>query len=797
MFLAKTNTGYNPHDKITRPSAMIPQRLYKTTLLLLLISGFSALVYEVTWVRLLALTFGVSVYAAAGVLTAYMGGMALGSWLFGRLIARRPERFDRPGALLKLFALLEIGVGIFAALTPVIFIWLTAFYVWIARQFSPDFYSYNLIRFGLSALVLSLPTLLMGGTFPVISHLLARKEEQRGFDLGNLYALNTLGGVLGTLAAGLFLIRTLGTANTIYLAASLDGLVAVGALLLARQAFSTSPVAPARTRSQRQKRRGQTGRSKSLAGVVQERPTSFQTKLILWGYAISGFTALGYEVVWTRLLAIFSLNAIFSFTIMLATFLTGLAAGSYFAARWVDHSPRPVRLFGVLQVGIGLSAVLVLFIFSILPDFLAGFIQGVDFSTQALVEFSSAGLTMIIPTLLMGASFPVAARVYTLSTQAVGERVGRLYALNTLGSMLGSLTAGFVLISFLGLQRSAVSLAVVNLALGAAVLLSSAQIPRLQLAGALTLAVAGIWLLPPGIYLGREEGRPSSLVYYHEGIDATVSVFEDPATKFKVSYVNGRSEVPTDPHSLRAFHLLGHLPPLLHPQAQSALMVSFGNGIASGAMSQHGLARIESVELVAEQVEVARLYTVENRNVLDYPGLNITIEDGRNYLLRTDEIFDIITVDATHPVNSSSWALFTQQFYQMARARLDRNGVMIQWLPFHDLSQKDYREIVRTFQSVFPHTTLWYSGAIHTFLVGTPEPLTREAVLALDERLKTSGAAADLGDAQRLALDYLMDEAAVADYTAGARIVSDDRAFFLPALEVEAIMQGFIPYYQR
>lgn len=812
----------------------MPPRIFRTILILLFLSGFSSLVYEVTWVRLLSLAFGVSVYATTAVLTAYMGGLALGSWLLGRLIARRKGDSNQAGALLRIYALLELGVGICAVLTPLIFSALTSLYVWIARQFSPDFYAYNLIRFGLSAVVLLIPTISMGGTFPVVSQLLARRENRQGADLGNLYAVNTFGGVLGTFFSGLFFIRLFGTTSTIYLAAILDGLVALAAFFCSRQS-SLFNAAQSRRRDRHSPSRP--------SAASPSRPSPFRlppSSLILWAYALSGFTALGYEVVWTRLLAIFSLNAIFSFTIMLTTFLIGLAVGSRLAAQWVDRSDNPLRLFGSLQLGIGVSGILVLFVFAKLPALQANLFQGVDFGTQAAVEFFSAAITMIVPTILMGAAFPVAARVYTASSPsrrdptpgpspsrraamgrgepppspppsavfadgggregvgaAVGERIGQLYALNTVGSALGSLVAGFVLISFLGLQRAALTLALLNLALGVAVILSTRAIPKWQSSGAVLTALLGVFFLPPGIYLGRDEPAQSYLIFYREGIDATVSVFEDKASGLKVSYVNGRSEVPTDAESMRAFHFLGNLPPLLEPQARSVLMVSFGNGIASGAMSRHAIPRIESVELVAEQVEAARWFTTENRDVLNYPGLHITIEDGRNYLLRSDETFDIITVDATHPINTSSWALFTREFYQLARQRLKADGVIIQWLPFHDLAEDDYRAIVKTFQSVFPHTTLWYTGAIHTFLVGTPQPLSRADVLALDALIRERGVADDLGDGQQLAEYYLMDESAVKAYSAEAGMITDDRAFFLPALEMEAILRGLATFAEK
>jgi spermidine synthase len=368
--------------------------------------------------------------------------------------------------------------------------------------------------------------------------------------------------------------------------------------------------------------------------------------------------------------------------------------------------------------------------------------------------------------------------------------------LNTVGAALGAFVAGFVLIPLLGLQRAGLALALLNLAVGAVLLLVVVPTPMRRLVGALAAAIVGALLLPPGVYLGFREGTAPSLIYYHEGADATVSVFHVQEPELKISFVNGRSEVPTDPQSMRAFYLLGHLPALLRPEARSALMVSFGNGIATGALSRHAIPRIQAVELVAEQVEAARFYQDENHDVLDYPGLNIAIEDGRNYLLRSDERFDIITADATHPVNTSSWALFTREFYGLVRQHLADDGVFVQWLPFHDLSSRDFRDIVKTFQSAFPHTSLWYTGGVHTFLVATPQPLTRDEVVALDAQLKASGADADLGDGRKLAGDLLMEEAAVVQYTADARVVTDDSAFFIPARDMDAILGSFAPYAQ-
>ncbi len=755
------------------------------------LSGTSSLVYEVVWERQLSLAFGVSVYATSAVLTAFMGGLALGSWLSGRLVSRYATAGKlSPAAGLRLYAAVVAATAGCALLTILLFPRLPALYTWIYRVAQPGFFTLNVIRFGLSVLLLLIPTILMGATLPALSHVLAQRETSRGRDVGALYAVNTFGGVLGAALAGLALIRLVGARGTLFVAVVLDIAAAGAALALSRH---TGPLVASPALSRKSPPSRSSAKVRPATSAVPELSRG-QRRLILWGVLVSGFAALSYEVVWTRILAISSVSAVFSFTVMLATFLAGLAVGSSLSARWADRWQQPVKVFGFLQLGIGLSAILVLFVFAKLPSFLEGFIIADTFGKLVIVELTTAFITMFVPTVLMGAVFPLAVRLLADQPDGVGREVGRLYAMNSLGSTLGPWVAGFALIPLLGLQRTSLAAAALNIGLGVAAGLMLERQPRLVMVGALAGAIGLVVLLPPGVYLGFREGTSPYLVYYREGIDATVAVFEVPNPPLKISFVNGRNEVPTDSHSMRAFHLLGHLPSLLNPEADSALVVSFGNGITAGALASHNIARIQAVELVAEQIEAARLYEAENRGVLGYTGLEISIEDGRNYLLRTDETFDIITADATHPINTSSWALFSQEFYMLARAHLAEDGVMIQWLPFHDLAERDYRAIIRTFQSVFPHTTLWYTGGTHSFLVSTAWPITAAEMSALAAQVEAQGLTSDLGSPVDFTGYLLMDEMAVATYADGARLITDDTAFFTPARDVEAILESYTRY---
>ena len=401
-------------------------------------------------------------------------------------------------------------------------------------------------------------------------------------------------------------------------------------------------------------------------------------------------------------------------------------------------------------------------------------------------EFLLGFLTLFLPTLLLGMLFPLAVSLYTQErAEGSAGKVGRLLAFNTAGGVLGSLAIGFGLIPLLGLQVTGVLLAAINLSLAVGLSwLQSQSWQATKTVISLASAAIGILLfiaLPPGYYLGFREGPTEQMVFYAEGVETTVAVFAVPEQNFKVSFVNGRIEVPTDEISMNAFRLLGHLPAILRPDAQRALMLSFGNGIATGSLDSHHVPYIDAVDLSAEQFAAAEIYWIENYNVLRSPRLHTHIEDGRNFLLQTPYRYDIITTDATHPVNTSSWALFTQEFYQSVQRRLTDDGIFIQWLPFHNLIEPDYQRILRTFQAVFPHATLWYTGGTHTLLLATPNRLTTEELAAQLQKVAADPIVKDdLGSALAIRSDWIMDEDSLRTYAGNGALVTDNDAYFLP-----------------
>ena len=759
---------------------MSDSRAWRTVLLaLFFLSGVSGLIYQIAWVRQSVFTFGVSVYAYSTVIGAYMIGLALGSYAMGR-------RIDAHARPLGTYAALEVGIAALAALSPFLLGALHTIYPGLSNALPAGGFWLTLGRLVLSLAVLTPTTFLIGATLPVMSRIYATHGGRVGSDVGRLYLVNTAGAALGCVLTGLVFLRYLGARETIFLGAAINLFVGAGALALMRLARSPRAGGAA----------GEAGDAGDVetAAAVAAGPAAGPAEAALpisagglryvaIAYAISGFIALGYEVVWARTLYIHSSHAAYSFSLMLTVFLAGLALGGA-GGSWVLRRRRAtLRHFGAIQLAIGLLAVLILHAFARLPalhldDWFGGY--------TVAYEFLIAFVTLFPPSVLLGALFPVVGSLYTRErAQAVGLRIGRVNAFNTLGAIAGSLGAGFVLVPLLGLRNTTVALALLNLALGAAALRfdrGGRRALRFAPAGAVAAMIVAVAVLPTGFYLGSYYTEVDRLIFYKEGVETTVAVLEVPEDNYKISFVNGRDEVPTDRASMSAFRLLGHLPPLLRPGARNALVLSFGNGIATGTMNTHDIPVIDAVDLSPEMMEAAAVYSEENYDVLDSDRLRLHVEDGRNFLLRTEASYDIISVDATHPANASSWALFTSEFYQLIESRLAEDGVFMQWIPIHGVREDDYRDILRTVWDIFPNMVLWSTGSTHSYVVATREPMSSAVMQSVLTRAAANPTVVrDLGPPEAIAGYVAMAEGDLTRYIGRGPVITDNDAFFMPA----------------
>jgi len=734
-------------------------RIQATILILFFLSGVTGLVYEVVWQRMLVLVFGNTTLATTTIIAAFMGGLALGSFYFGRIA----DKYSKP---LRLYAYLEAGIGIFAVLLPFILSGISIIYINIAENLSATPYLLNLIKFALCFLVLLVPSFLMGGTLPVISKFFISRLDKLSWRIGSLYGSNTLGGVIGTFIAGFFLINWLGVRETTYAAAALNILIAGTAFGISLVVVSRSPVSSH-------------SKEENSEEVSQQVYPRYVSTIIIVVYALSGFCALAYEVLWTRLL-VFSLgNTTYAFTTMLTTFLLGLALGSLIFARYMDKGKHLLPLLALIEIFVGLFAILSVWYFADLRDWILGLYSSNWYDVTG-IRYVGAFLVMFIPTLLLGIAFPLVNRIYAINLTRVGRRIGNLYSANTVGSVLGSFAAGFVLIPIMGVTRSIVLIATINLILGAAVLLPN-FLARHKIKWATTGVVAVLVIVvvttitAPSIEL-QKLSSGQKLLFYKEGSSATVVVLQY-SNGLKELRVNGISEVGTNYNSLRTLHMLGHLPLLLSENPQKVLVIAFGAGIASGAVAEHPIREIDAVEIAPEVIEANEYLRQENQSILDDPRLNLIIEDGRNYLLRTTSQYDVITSDSTHPMASDSWLLYTREFYELCREKLNPGGIMAQWLPIHGLAPEDYKTILKTFQTVFPEITLW-SANQYTLIVGSKGEFkidyTRFAQRLQDENVKEDLEQFLLSDPLQFLNNFIMGKEGITEYTMGIPINTDN-----------------------
>ena len=740
--------------------------------IIFIFSGASGLIYEVIWMRQLTLIFGSTVFATSTVLTAFMAGLALGSFYFGRKI---DESDQSP---LRMYALLEAGIGAFCLVWPLILSVLGALYVLIHRNVTSEFYTLSLIRFVLTFVVLLVPSILMGGTLPVLTRFFVKRLEQLGTNIGVLYALNTFGAVIGTVAAGFFLLEALGIRWTLGVGIAINFGVAAIALALAPRVSETEI-------DDRHDEASQQTESQNI-------PQPPERHLVLWAIGISGFCALAYEVLWTRIMVFFLGSTTYAFATMLAAFLFGIALGSIVFARWVDRIKQPIAIFGIVQLGIGLFALILMPAFEELYAVTSAFQS--TFGGSRFWAFFSCFLVMCLPTFLMGASFPLVTKIYTGSERQLGRSIGNVYSVNTVGSILGAFCAGFILIPLLGIRPSIVLTVVLNTGIGCFLVIKGGH--RTETGGSLLqgisigmpilnagLAVILLLTLNQPLFLKSaifKTQRPGdTLVDYNEEIDATVTTLKDDEAVYRL-YVDTNQAADASRWDSPSHRVIAHLPLLLHPRPKRALVVGFGMGLTSYSITQHGV-QVDAIELSKGVISAAQKhFTHVNGNVFESPRFNYKINDGRNHILMTKTKYDMISTGIIHPlVSAGSSNIYTADFYRLCRRILSEDGIMCQWVPLHRLPEAHYKMIVRTFIEVFPHTTLWYKYTPDfVILIGTPEPLrvdyknflARARIASISE-----GLAADDLDGPSLLDSFMMGPEAVRKYVGPGPIHTDNR----------------------
>lgn len=707
--------------------------------LLFFLSGACGLTYQVLWLRLLSLVFGVTVHAASTVLASFMAGLALGAILAERLAGR--------GHPLRVFAMLEAGVAASALATPLLLDAAAAVYRPLSAASADSLALLTAARVIGSSAVLLVPTVLMGATLPVLSlaPIVRAASDTR---LGTLYAVNTAGALTGALATGYVFIGALGIQRTFLLAAAVNLVVAGGAWWLAGRRHATGPEA-----------------ADVPAPVTSVPATGVSAQAVLVVMTLGGFAALALEIVWFRILVQFLPATSYAFTTMLATVLAGIAAGSATAARRLR---RPADGAGLLAWSQGLTAVVVLLSLAVL-----GATYAAGWRTSGLTQ---AAVVAIFPSsFLMGYAFPVALALWTRADLAPGAAlrpVGRLYSANVVGGIAGAILAGFALLPALGSRRSLIALAGLYLVMGLALLVRQRRwLPAAGLIAAF-LALVPVVPDPFAVTLERRHGRNERLFWQEEGVQTSVSIHTG-AFRGWLMYLDGLHQASDAPEMVKLHRLIGHLPMVLHPDPRRALVVGLGGGATPGAVSQHA-SDVQVVELSDSVRKGAEFFRHINYDLLRRPNVTLRVDDGRNFLTQTRDRFDVVTADLIQPVHAGAGHLYSREYFTLVRDVLDDDGLVLQWIGHRPETQ--YKLIMRTFLDVFPETTLWLDGQL---MVGARRPLELTPALVQAKRARAeTGAALDevgLDSFETLLSWYVAGPAELRRFVGAGPLLTDDR----------------------
>ncbi|MGH7654110.1 MAG: fused MFS/spermidine synthase, partial [Gemmatimonadaceae bacterium] len=688
------------------------QRYLPLLLLLFVGSGCAALIYEIVWFEMLQLSVGSSAVSLGVLLGTFMGGMCIGSFMLSRVISRKHHP-------LKVYAALELGVGVFGLLALVLLPIAGTVYLSIAGHGMPGF----LLRGIVAAICLLPPTLAMGATLPAISRWVETTPTGVSW-LGFFYGGNTVGAVVGCVTTGFFLLRVTNVQTTTFVAVALN-------IVVAATAFSLSKVTPYN------------------GDAVEAKPANLDvpvgTNLVYAVIAISGMTALGAEVVWTRLFTLLLGGTTYTFSIILAVFLIGIGLGSSVGSYASRQLARPRLALGLAQLALMAAIAWTAWqVTTELPYWPTNPELTIRPWFQFQIDFVRCAWAILPAACLWGASFPLALACVATPGQDAGRMVGRVYAANTVGAIVGALISSLVLIAAIGTQQSQ-RLLIVFSAIAALLLLvptAAAATRKMQIStagpalGALTLILAGlfVWSVAPVPALLVAYGRFSSpryfnhgdFVYVGEGINSSpaVSVLSNGV----VNYHNaGKVQASSEPQDMRLQRMLGHFTTLIPAHPRSVLVIGCGAGVTAGAVSISPLVERETIAEIEPLIpQVAAKYFGEfNYNVIRNPKVHVQIDDARHFLGTTQEKFDAITSDPFDPWVKGAANLYTEEFWQLAKSHLNPGGVVTVFVQLYESGTPAVKSEVATFLKVFPNGVVWannYNGeGYDVVLMGRPD----------------------------------------------------------------------------
>ena len=718
------------------------------------LSGLSTLIYEIIWIKHLIYLFGVTYHAITTVVTVFMAGLALGALLSGRVI-------DRSRSPLKIYFILELFIGLFGLLFPALLLLVAGIYHQIHNYLEVSFFAHILIRFGLACLLLLGPTIAMGATLPALARFFVVSRERIGFDVGKLYGFNTLGAAVGCGLTGFVFMVEFGLSATTRMAVGLNIVAALIAFALYRLTGAGSAAAP----------------TVPAAEEPEPPPPPLPPRVMLVVFFLSGFSGIAYELLWTRIVALFHPNAhTHVFSLVLALFLVGTGLGSALYGRLVLARLNPLKLYASLQILVGAVALACpLALVAWRQDMGRRWFRAWDPAKDHLDLYLSRPEVWIIvvavclPAVFFGMTFPIGNRLYVRKLSLLGAGVGALYFFSTVGGIAGSFATGFFLMPLLGAKGTLFLIAGLNMTLGTVLLVGKLKLSvvrRLALGCVPMALIIGVtvWAavtLPAWVFLNIPTRY--EVDFYKDGRSTTDGVISvDQNGKWtRMLFANGEFV------SAGGFGIW--LPITLHPDPRRVMLLAFDTGATSAmACESKRVKSVESVDISDVQETIAAFFSRENKDVMSHEKFSLVSNDGRNHLLTRRVPYDVIFNGVA--AYSSYLELTTVEFFELCKSRLRIGGIYVHKLHPHMLTTKGYQRVLATFLQVFPESSMWKSqvGSI-IFLFGW------NGKHQADFRKFIKYASEDMTEPHQAAGLFLLDASAMKKMAGGAEVLVDDK----------------------
>lgn len=795
-----------------RTSGELPSSAPRIAIIgLFFLSGLASLIYQVVWMRYLALFFGSDVYSAAITLSSFMGGLSIGSYLAHRFAGR----VARP---LVVYGLLELLIGLYALFFSDTLGALDGIFRHVyLTSLETDLVYYNATRLGIAAAVLVMPTTMMGATLPLIVEQFSGTNVAVGKLNADFYSANTTGALVGVVAGGFLLFPAFGFTATTWIAATVNVVIGLATIFLG----FTSAFAPQGVRS------GHIAPTSAQASHPKGAPADAAARFaILATMFLSGMAAMAFEVVATRILTQSFSATVYSFAIMLACFLMGIAYGSFAVSQNVDRYVNAIRRLAMIEIGVAFLVVLLAAAVQILPGFFGSLLWslvaslGDNFGAASVIaKFIVAFFVFFVPAAFLGSTFPIAVRAWTPGSKRASYGTGAIYAANTAGGVLGAVLAAFWAIPQFGARGALFVVAGLFAFAGWLLLLrapttapvSRSWIGPSLLTGLAALVAIVIFRSPPQTIAnyGLQTGAAPEVLFHGEGVAHTIDIVRN-QTGHVIMMVDGNVEADTTLIQRRHFIMKGHLPLLLHPDPRDVVVVGLGIGITLAATERHPtIERINVVELNPEMVLAQASLKAVNGDVLARDKITLRIDDARNFLAREVRIFDMITADPIHPRIAGVGYLYTKEYFEAIKRLLARHGVVCQWMPMYNISKNSFDVAFRTFATTFPNAGFWYvrgHGLFMATLDDRPVDLRILRERFSHPAVKADFASIGISSPEELVAHLLMGPAEIRTYlaseTTAKPINTDDngylehRAPFEFLHTTKSIVTGLLPFLQ-